>query len=515
MPPSTESETITTGAEPGDGAPSPLRLSMTLPGSASLGAFQAGAMAALATAITSLRSNGLDVRLDAIGGSSAGSFVALLFTHSLLNGRDATSLLRDAWVDQVDIDLLRSGGGDAPLAANDLRDRIRSFLSDDSSNPPQVHPPLEHPVELQIGLTSLLGFTADIDTATDAVSGLSYVDWMTFTLHPEHEVDTLFDPPEASIVEAVMASASHPVGFSPRRLDRSADRDVYEGRGVTNFPDSGCLWYTDGGLIESAPVGRILAGARRNNDQGFGERLHLVVDPRSSSPSGDDPWTAGDRAPTWLEGLRRSAAIVPTQALHDDLRRVSSVNHRLRRLDELLDNYGDRLTDAVPGSDEDLEARRTFRRELAALGDLEDKEIVNVEVISPLLVAEDGDDEIGDLLAGDFIATFGGFLDTRIRRSDFALGWGCTSRWLPDGLARHGIDRSLIEAAEKAVDDARPEDLDDAHLEEHGIDDLRPGARWKLVVLAAQFGRVLISQALPSPGSVLARLRRLVPTDRD
>ena len=509
MPPSTPSETTTSAAERPDtgagGDPADqIRLSLTLPGSASLGAFQAGALAALATAINTLRDEGVHVRLDAIGGSSAGSFVALLFTHCLLTGKDTAEVLRAAWVDEVDIELLRSGGSDEPLTGDDLRQRVRSFLDERAEDQP-VRSPLEHPVELQVGLTSLLGFTAPVDTAAGTISGLSYADWMAFTLEPGHDLSSLYEPEGSSPVEAVLASASHPVGFSPRMIDRSQDRDGYRARGVTNLPDDGRLWYTDGGLVESDPVGRILEAARRNGRAPAGTRLHLVVDPRSSAPAGGDPWSNGDRQPSWLDGLRRSAAIVPTQALHDDLRRVATANQRLGLLDDFIDTWGLRLA-----GDAD---RNRLREDLAAIGGLGDKEPVNVEVISPLLLAGD-DVAVNDLLAGDFIATFGGFLDADIRRSDFALGWRCAVRWLPDGLARHQIPDRRIEAVTAALDAAEPDDLDEARMDEAGVGDLRPAARWQLVLLAAQFGRVLMSRALPSPPALPDRLRRLLPGER-
>lgn len=59
----------------------PLGLTLTLPGSASLGTFQAGALAALAVVIDESRRQGRPVRLDAIGGASAGSIVMLLFAQ--------------------------------------------------------------------------------------------------------------------------------------------------------------------------------------------------------------------------------------------------------------------------------------------------------------------------------------------------------------------------------------------------------------------------------------------------
>lgn len=88
----------------------PIRMSITLPASTSLGAFQAGAVSALSVMIRSLRSRGQPVVVDAVGGASAGSIVAALFAHCLVSGRDAPALLRQEWVDEVDIGLLRSGG---------------------------------------------------------------------------------------------------------------------------------------------------------------------------------------------------------------------------------------------------------------------------------------------------------------------------------------------------------------------------------------------------------------------
>ena len=45
------------------------------------------------------------------------------------------------------------------------------------------------------------------------------------------------------------------------------------------------------------------------------------------------------------------------------------------------------------------------------------------------------DDELGvtDLLAGDFIGAFGGFLSRDIRRNDYALGWTAAERWADEG----------------------------------------------------------------------------------
>lgn len=477
-----------------------LRLSMTLPGAASLGAYQAGAVSALSVMIRTLRSAGIPVHLDAIGGASAGSFVSMLFAHSLLTGRDTVALLAETWIDEVDITLLRSGGSQAPLAPDRLRERIERFLGDRDHFPYDVHEPLEEPVTVHVGLTSLRGFMAPIGSGGPE-SGLSYADWMEFELDPGHDHQVIVDDPDRSIVSAVLASATHPFGFRPRLIDRGPDQEGYEARGVTNFPESGKLWYTDGGLVESDPVGRIVEAARRRadastSDGAQGRRVHLVVDPWTSGPT-DDGFAEPDDHPSWMDGMRRSASIVPTQALHDDLRRLADVNERLDVLDDVVAEIADRL-DATGQSEP---ADRTALRELLApIGNLEGKVPVDVDVISPLVLADDDPGEALDLLAGDFIATFGGFLSARIRRSDFAVGWACATRWTEAGLPRLGLDDDVCATVAEAMADAKPDELDGAILDKSGREVIGTTGRWQLALLAAQYGRVLVGAALPRPG---------------
>jgi predicted acylesterase/phospholipase RssA len=468
----------------------PLRLSMTLPGSASLGAFQAGAMAGVAVGVLALRRCGRSVHLDAVGGSSAGAIVSVLATHALLSGRDAPTLLRRAWVDEVDVGLLRSGGRHAPLGFDELRSRFHDFLGDEDRHPRDVHEPLSSPVTVQIGLTGLLGLTTRVPTAGTESSALSYADFAEFELTPGSPRDEILEPSGASPLDAMIASASHPGAFAPRVLDRSGRRGDYEARGVTNFPASGRLWYTDGGLVERQPIGRVLAAARRRSGNAEGTRLHVVVDPRGSGPSGDAEWRDVEDSKSWVAGVRRSLSVLPTQALHDDLRGVASVNRRLDAVRRLADDLGSTVAD-------DHE-RDELRRRLAEAADVTGKELVNVEMISPLLLATD-DRGVADLLAGDFIGAFGGFLSRRVRRSDYQLGWRAASTWIPDALTRHGCRPDEIEHVHRAMTEHLDDELDEVLVEADGVDALSNRERLQLAALAAATGYQLFREAVPTP----------------
>ncbi len=76
------------------------------------------------------------------------------------------------------------------------------------------------------------------------------------------------------------------------------------------------------------PLGRVLDAARRHGPADV-RRVHLLVVPRSEGPSGADRWADPEHAPLRTSGLARTLAIVPAQALYDDLRRLEKTNARL------------------------------------------------------------------------------------------------------------------------------------------------------------------------------------------
>ena len=484
--------------------PEALRVSLTLSGGASLGAYQAGATAALLVALEHMRDeHDVDVRVDAIGGASAGAIVGMMAAYSLLEGVSGCGVLHEAWVKRVSIDTLLRRNSRGPLSLEGVRTDLPDLLAEGKRVRAQ-----EHPLALHIALTGLRGLTYEVHglRADAPVQAVTYADWKDFLLEPGGGPSQYFEPKVASPLDTVLASASHPGSFAPRVLDRRGDRDGYERQGISNLPRSGWLWYSDGGLVQSEPVGRTVAAARRIDGPEGAHRLNLMIDPRSEEPTDAEEWSDVDYEATWAGGLSRSLAVLPEQALYEDLRKLQRDNRRLGWLTELAEALAGKVSDDAAADVrallERVEGERVEERGddgegasarseastdelvLQAIGEvsgLAGKEPVAVDVISPLLLEDAGDeDSVGDLLAGDMLGDFGGFLDADLRRSDFALGYVSALAWTKDGLSACGLPDDVVESTREAVRDSCPEDWEEVRRGEASKRDLPWRARIRL-----------------------------------
>lgn len=501
-----------------------LRLSLTLTGGASLGAYQAGAVAALLTGVEALRRTDVPVVVDAVGGASSGSLVAMFAVECLLEGLDPVAVLHSAWVDRVSLDVLRSRDSRAPLSFERLRAQIDQALDprDDDGRPIwRLDGHQREPLALHVTLTGLQGLTYDLPNGTGGeFAATTYADWSTFRLEPSRGVEQLLEPAGRSPLDAALASAANPAGFAPTMLDRSEDADTYRGLGISNFPESGCMWYADGGLVQAEPVGRTLMGARDVAGDAAGRRMHVVIDPRSEGPSGSVRWSDPDRVPSWTAGLARSLAIMPAQSVYDDLRRVVRDNARLQTVDEVaarlagaLGSEGEAAVRDIAGelsgddAAEDENAEEVLRRLLADLCGVAGKEVVGVELISPLLLARTTEHDVPRLLAGEFLGTFGGFLDRRLRESDFALGWDSTRACLPAALERARLADGAVDTAVAAVDERRDRTWHDVDAGGTRPRDLPVSAQLAFARFGVQVAKVLAAGLVPH--SVSAAPRRI------
>ena len=507
-------------------------LTLTLSGGAALGAYEAGATAGIMAALHELRDRGQDVTVDAYGGASAGALVAMFAAHAQANDIDPVWLLREAWVERVSLDLLSGGGSGSPLGFRGIVDGIGDILDprDAAGAPARRHggssPP--HPVGLHVALTGLRGLRYQIRGlgALNPVLATTYADWGGFTLEPHAGAAGILEPSGRSVLEFALASAANPVAFPPHAVDRSPDAEGYASNGIEDLPESGLLWYTDGGTLQVEPIGRVLTAARKARESAGlpppDRHVTLLVDPRSELPSADEVWSR-DRQPSWLQGIARTLEIIPAQILYDDLRRVQKMNSRLLWAERLSDTLAPHLSDEAKsdlasalrditgqlndlrvGTDPDNEvdiggsddAGDLLTRALSLVGGLDRKHVTEADVISPLLLADGDQARVSGLLAGEILGDFGGFLSADLRASDFVLGYDCALAWVEQNLPRMGLEAHAVETAIAAARTRLPEQANDANRGSTQLRDLPLRARLRLVRLALRMAGALARDAL-------------------
>ncbi len=458
-----------------------MRLSLTIPGAVSLGAYEGGALAALIVAAKVL---GEDVVvIDSIASASAGSITGLLTARSLLRDVDGVDLMSAAWVENVSFKAMTTHSTDSPLSSAALTQMASKVLGKDGvPEGPQANWQKE-PVRLSMALASLAGLTYSLPdlVRNTTVNASTFLDWYGVTLTSSEGSDDFLRHAEAAI-----ASGSNAIGFPAKQLNRLADKTSYDQAGLQGFPADGLFWYTDGGTVDNEPLGRTidLAQGIESDD----ERVYVLIhpDPAFPAPTPSPVWGGDAPLPPWVRTGTHSFSMSRSQSIYQDLKRLQKTNSHLewvkfvapavcKGIDEgisaaeLSDDQAAAVRDAVIASVgsalrqvRDGQANVTSQANRAPKnppsvdsGDcesvldalvreatgLQSKDPIKVEVVSPTLdpsVTEPPSKQ----LAGSFLFHFGGFFDIRFRQSDFALGYRNMRYWLEHCLAAYlpGVD---------------------------------------------------------------------------
>lgn len=477
-----------------------VRIGLTISGAVSLGAFEGGALAALLTGVQAAQA--LDpgkppkLRVDAIGAASAGAITAVAAARVLTGGLDPVWVMEQAWVTRASAAaLLHNAGPDAPLSMDGLSQTALDILRSDAS-PIDAKKIQEAPVAIRLVLANLRGFNYRIGRvgqgprARPPLEASTYLDWGPFVFQPRADLTEFVQPSEASAVDTGLASGANQFGFSPKRLRRSAQ--LYEENGVTNFPPTtragdAFIWYSDGGTIDNEPLGQTLDISNDMDSDGAGtdyQRIQLLIHPFPGAPppATSRAWADGDNRPTWLQAFGRAITIIRSQNLYSDLKHAEKTNSQIiwkERLANALDAFAqtlasaqqvawhDALASVVDSIDTDRaplprsgqtpvdrsaqSARDLLTSALERIGGLSGKNAVGIEVITPFLAEGTAGRPLDQILAGEFLQSFGGFFDEGLRRSDFALGFVCMLNWMDTGLEAYQL---TAEARDKAIDAA-------------------------------------------------------------
>ena len=259
-----------------------LRIALVLPGGLSFGAYEAGVCSALLEIIHN--ANGAIV-LDHIVGSSCGSVTGLL-TAAALRHEHLRPILEEVWVNRASLRHLiwpstRMLSG-WPLSTHRLEQWARDLFFSIRGEPLQ-----SEPVRLTIATAPLNGVEVNVPVGVSSKGesvfhqAWSFRDIQSFVLgnYPTHWHNAL---------DAVMASAAHPLVFSPRKLPRTP----------TSLVDSySSDWFADGGASDNLPVHLALEGVDQSAVP-FDRRLVIVVHEGFSPPKRiEEPtfWSTGWR----------------------------------------------------------------------------------------------------------------------------------------------------------------------------------------------------------------------------
>lgn len=464
------------------------KIALILSSGASLGTYVGGALTEI---LLALERNGSaePVTVDVITGSSAGALNAALAARSLVVNPSLRPWIERAWVEAADTRHLfdparrrRTG----ILDADAVDELTRPLLCAEPASDDRTSPHAGAPLRVGITLTNLDGipyaFRHGFLNAPDRFFGTRvHRDWIEFELGDESPAG---HPVWEKVRLSAVASASFPFVFPPRKLIRELTE--FPGANLESDGDGrAAMWYTDGGILDSEPVGLAKRLVERSPGHQGEDWRYVLVDPHLEREGAGA--AATPRAPEGVaEVAERLTRAVLGQGAARDWIRTHKTNVRLEILEELVSRLPDlhsRLDDpeavglgrhigelaesvaemkvrmrrgeaggsADPALDYLNENQRRIEsdpRYAPALDDVASragrsrvtKLIFVLEAAAGLrdkdwmplyLVAPPRDEE----LAGAFLGHFGGFFDRRHREHDFRAGRRDARRLLEGDLS--------------------------------------------------------------------------------
>ena len=467
---------------------SQLRLAVVFPGAASLGSYEAGAafeLARCAMLARQLQSDKPPFVIDVVVGSSAGAITGALLAYIILTDGDP-SWLYHAWVTHPQLhELMLVSELNSVFSMKRLFDLSCELLADvePSHCPDDVNlryvAMLTNLTPLHYRIPILEGFGRPLLASTNR-------DWKAMVLT---RLGTLTPHGQYSwryVANVALSSAAFPAAFPAQRLERNAMEYIANhvwldagGREVIMFD------FIDGGVMHNCPIGmafdalyephRIGLVDQEPIDDTNAKRLIAVISPRAQTPMPTKPACA--LQPLMIDVLMSVlSARFNVNDIFDDLRGAQKLNSRIRWktillermkkwLDEnpqVVDSFFDALKDVRAEIDEDLKHIRAQRfcfdehkrdgedknksgENTHHNGDVESaigllkavldkvsgttgKREVRIDLVSPFLLSDIGTPD--ELLCGEALGHFAGFLSRRFRENDFQVGAECVRKWL-------------------------------------------------------------------------------------
>ncbi|MGI9037811.1 MAG: DUF3376 domain-containing protein [Gemmatimonadota bacterium] len=467
------------------------KIALVLGGGVSLGSYIGGAVTELLHALQNNKSSAGPVRVHVVTGTSSGALNAAMAARTLAVNARLLPWIEKAWVDAADAEHLlnanRPNRG-AWLDDSAIEELSRALIAGDPAAEDGFSPIAGDPLRVGVTLANLYGVRYDmpygfLNVPERSFGTRDYEDAVSFEFSRTTKAG---DPAWEALRQAALASSAFPFAFPVRSLQRS--RGDYPGATLPGGGDDLSMFYVDGGLFDTAPLGLAKRLVEKDRDYRSDDWRYILVEPtlRSSQKKGPAELTqsapgalvdlAADlsravlgqgAAEDWVRANRINARLEVLSAL---VERLPELNDRLhdpdevglgRRIGELAervaemhvamnprmngagagDPAGDYLDAEVARIEVDERYRdtldsadsRSSRSRLAKLvfllesaGGLSGKDIMKLYLVAPT--------ERGDL-AGDFLGNFGGFLNRSWRANDFRAGRRDAHRMLRESLS--------------------------------------------------------------------------------
>lgn len=487
------------------------KIALVLGGGVSLGAYTGGAVSELLLALANNNksSNGGPPRVHVITGTSAGALNAAVAARCLAVNMELLPWIEAAWVDAADSShLLNPSRSDRSAWLDDgaIDGLTRALITADPASDDAFSKAAGDPLRVGVTLANLRGVRYDLPygflNAADRSFGTRlYDDSLSVELNRQTGAS---DATWETLRQAALASSAFPFAFPVRSLLRSvAD---YPGATLPGGDDDRVrMWYSDGGLFDTAPLGLAKRLAAENDDFRSDDWRYVLVEPTLRSSTDSAAGSVADAPRATLDLAADLTRAVLGQGAAQDWVRANRINARLEVLSALVERLpelNDRLHDpeevglgrrigqlaervaemqvaldpaaSVGGQDAadvyleehlkriEADARyssaleeadsRAGRSRLAKLvfllesaGGLCGKDVLNLYLVAPEKTGE---------LAGDFLGNFGGFLNREWRANDFRAGRRDARRMLEESLS------DVVSYYPSGDEDYRVDDID-------------------------------------------------------
>lgn len=450
-------------------------MALVISGAVSLGSYEAGALVKLIRAARLSQKpdyKGPRIFIDTIAGASAGAMTGAMLAYCLLFGV-REEILYQVWVKDIDLRKIENRfRPDSILSNACIKEIAEKYLKNPGGlsrgdiNRENIQ---NCPVRLAISLTNLNGRQFNIPLRAsggkpDSFKAVTYKDWVYYDLIPGNWRDSTWD----NIKQAARASGAFPAAFAPvkvRRKTGTCEKEIKE------------FLYTDGGVLNNKPLGLAVDAVFSPHSLGMpenagtpvdlparGRRYFVLVQPGADETKALKDNDGGSAAEVGFDSL---FTIPRHQSIYEDLKKIEKINQHIfwnesflselkkkvlgadkncfNGLEDVLRNkiremleykkniapesrkeiYGfQKQRELLDESEPDL--IRYFRLYVNLIGRLRGKEQIYFSIIRP--VKESGMEK--EILAGEFLEHFGGFLSEELRRNDFALGYRNANDWL-------------------------------------------------------------------------------------